>query len=190
MELPRALSGSNELMAWPGVASTRTVAACAGAWANATPVCAINEQIAIAVMSVRFLIAMRFVFSNLNALTMEPPSSYFPYRETRRQPVTRIFTREKSETTLPGSFTGNNSIHFADSTRKCNAKQYGRSFEEKPICVAGLFVRLPGREWSSRANNIMLSAKCRRDMESGASAHRRASFLSAKLPNACSCRLR
>src|SRR5271156_5606707 len=28
MELPRALSGSKELMTWPGVASTWTVAAC------------------------------------------------------------------------------------------------------------------------------------------------------------------
>jgi len=36
-------------------------------------------------MSVRFLIPMRFVFSNLNALTMEPPSSCFPHRNPKQE---------------------------------------------------------------------------------------------------------
>ncbi len=173
MELPRALSGSKELMAWPGVASTRTVAACPvpGLWANADPVRAINKKIAIALVSLRVagFRSTTFLFIHLNAVTLEPPFVALPIsqRQTRSSPSKEVSLCEKNETTLPGSFTGNNSIHFADSTRKCNAKQYGRSFEEKPICVAGLFVRLPGREWSSRANNMMPSAKCRRDMESG-----------------------
>src|SRR5258708_32524595 len=81
------------------------------------------------------------------------PSSHFAFRnrKTRSSPSNEVSLCEKTETPLPGSFTRNNSIHFADSTRKCYAKQYGRSFEEKTICVTGLLASVPGREWSSRA---------------------------------------
>src|ERR1700724_2644631 len=131
MELPRELSGSNELMAWPGVASTRTVAACPvpGLWATANPVCAIDEKIAIAVISVRVagFRSTAFRFIDLNAVTVAPPISNI---KTRSSPSKEVSLCEKKETTLPGSFTRNNSIHFDDRMRKSNAKQYGRSFEE------------------------------------------------------------
>jgi len=54
-------------------------------------------------------------------------------------------------------------------------QERGQSSEEKPLRVAGLLARLPGREWSPGANNIMLYyafceimllAKCRRELES------------------------
>src|SRR3989442_14848811 len=42
---PRALSGSNALMTWPGVASTRTVAGTAATdWENAGVARAVNEK--------------------------------------------------------------------------------------------------------------------------------------------------
>src|ERR1700682_2730319 len=53
------------------------------------------------------------------------PSSHFPLA-TARQEAARpkdVSLYEKNETTLPGSCTRNHSIHFADRTRKCNAKQ-------------------------------------------------------------------
>src|ERR1700674_3473865 len=53
------------------------------------------------------------------------PSSPCPFRnrKTRSSPSKEVSLYEKNETTLPGSFTRNHSIHFADRTRKCNAKQ-------------------------------------------------------------------
>src|ERR1700704_3697064 len=53
IELPRALSGSNELMAWPAVESTRTVpgsvTALAGlSWADAVPIGATKQKMEIA----------------------------------------------------------------------------------------------------------------------------------------------
>ena len=58
IELPSALSGSNELMARPGVASTRTVttrAGCGGAWARAAVVSAININVSWGDFRTRFM---------------------------------------------------------------------------------------------------------------------------------------
>ena len=66
-----------------------------------------------------------FLFIHLNAVTLEPPFVALPFgnRKTRSSPSKDVSLYEKNETTLPGSFTRNHSIHFADRTRKCNAKQ-------------------------------------------------------------------
>ena len=65
------------------------------------------------------------LFIHLNAVTLEPPFVALPFRnrKTRSSPSKEVSLYEKNETTLPGSFTRNHSIHFADRTRKCNAKQ-------------------------------------------------------------------
>src|SRR5579871_471004 len=52
IELPNALSGSNELMTWPGVASTRTIDVPAPApsavdCAAAVPLCTAEDKIAV-----------------------------------------------------------------------------------------------------------------------------------------------
>src|SRR5512142_2987062 len=58
IELPRALSGSNVLMAWPGVASTRTVAtpgAVVADWADANAANAVNKNTIWADISAAFM---------------------------------------------------------------------------------------------------------------------------------------
>src|ERR1700686_1503341 len=54
IELPNALSGSNELMTWPGVASTRMIEECAPGlsvmdWAAAVPLCATEDKIVLTI---------------------------------------------------------------------------------------------------------------------------------------------
>src|SRR5258708_22642192 len=83
IELPRALSGSNELREWPCVASTRTVAGwttdlSALTWADAVPICATREKMEIAVAAPlsNTRAELRFstlVFPHFNAPAILPP---------------------------------------------------------------------------------------------------------------------
>src|SRR5258708_19638786 len=89
IELPRALSGSNELREWPCVASTRTVAGwttdlSALTWADAVPICATKEKMEISVAAplnntraeLRFSI---LVFPHFNAPAILPPLHQPPH---------------------------------------------------------------------------------------------------------------
>jgi len=72
------------------------VAACPvpGLWANANPVSAIKERMAIAVMSVRVagFRSTTFLFIHLNAITSNLPSSHFPFRNRKTRSSPSSFT--------------------------------------------------------------------------------------------------
>src|SRR5580693_8299803 len=74
IELPNALSGSNELMTWLGVASTRMIDDCATGLSvldcpAAVPLCATNGKTVV-------MIAVQF--SNFRALKLLQPALWFP----------------------------------------------------------------------------------------------------------------
>jgi hypothetical protein len=79
IELPKALSGSNELMAWSGVESTRMVpgwddALLGFTWADAVPICAANEKIQMAASSRRVDLRLTILsFIALNAVAIVLP---------------------------------------------------------------------------------------------------------------------